>query len=78
MFSLIYGLWQYIFQKEELRILILGTDLPTPTPFAQPPVSVPVPTRCQEPALSQHAAHLLGNLPCTAQLLSVAMPGYAA
>jgi len=32
MFSLIYGLWQYIFQKEELRILILGADLLAPTP----------------------------------------------
>ena len=24
MFSLLYGLWEYIFRKEELRILITG------------------------------------------------------
>ena len=26
MFSLLYGLWEYVFRKEELRILILGLD----------------------------------------------------
>ncbi len=26
MFSLLYGLWEYIFRKEELRILITGLD----------------------------------------------------
>ena len=26
MFSLLYGLWEYIFRKEELRILVLGLD----------------------------------------------------
>ena len=26
MFSLLYGFWEYIFRKEELRVLILGLD----------------------------------------------------
>ena len=26
MFSLLYGLWEYVFRKEELRVLILGLD----------------------------------------------------
>lgn len=26
MFSLLYGLWEYVWRKEELRILILGLD----------------------------------------------------
>ena len=26
MFSLLYGLWEYMFRKEELRILITGLD----------------------------------------------------
>ena len=26
MFSLLYGLWEYVFRKEELRALILGLD----------------------------------------------------
>ena len=26
MFSLLYGLWEYVFRKEELRVLIIGLD----------------------------------------------------
>lgn len=26
MFSLLYGLWEYVFRKEELRVLVLGLD----------------------------------------------------
>jgi hypothetical protein len=26
MFSLFYGLWKYMFNKDELRVLILGVD----------------------------------------------------
>ena len=26
MFSLLYGFWEYIFRKEELRVLIIGLD----------------------------------------------------
>ena len=40
MFGLFYGLFQYIFQKEELRILILGASLLRP-----PHPSRPNPTR---------------------------------
>lgn len=26
MFSLLYGLWEYVFRKQELRVLIIGLD----------------------------------------------------
>ena len=53
MFSLLYGLFQYIFQKEELRILILGASLMTrtthPSHMSELSMALPPGTQCLSP-----------------------------
>ena len=79
MFSLIYGLWQYIFQKEELRILILGAGLPTPPPPSpNRPVLGPVPSRCYRLPSGRTPGNVVSSLRITALRTEAAMPGCAA